>query len=37
MSKNSIPEIAGKIVSEKGIVSTMDLFIAIGWLTPAKL
>ncbi|OGT38396.1 MAG: hypothetical protein A3F12_07785 [Gammaproteobacteria bacterium RIFCSPHIGHO2_12_FULL_38_14] len=37
MSKQNIPSIAGKIISEKGIVSTMDVFIAIGWLTPEKL
>ena len=37
MSKINIPSIAGKIVSEKGFVSAVDLFVAIGWLTPEKL
>ena len=37
MSKVNIPLIAGKIISEKGFVSAIDLFVAIGWLTPEKL
>ena len=37
MSKINIPSIAGKIVSEKGFVSAIDLFLAIGWLTQNKL
>lgn len=37
MSKINIPSIAGKIVSKKGFVSAIDLFVAIGWLTPDKL
>ena len=36
MSKQNIPSIAGKIISEKGVASTMDVFIAIGWLAPEK-
>lgn len=37
MSKINIPSIAGKIVSEKGFVSAIDLFLVIGWLTQNKL
>ena len=37
MNKINIPSIAGKIVSEKGFVSVIDLFLAIGWLTQDKL
>lgn len=28
---------SGEIVSKKGYVSTIDLFLALGWLTPNKL
>lgn len=37
MSKINIPSIVGKIVSEKGFVSAIDLFVAIGWLTQNKV